>query len=61
MEAIIAIDQGDIEFVRADQQVALFVNQLPNEPFESRTTALAPIRMQHVPKSLSSRFGGPLW
>lgn len=60
MEAIIAIDQGDIEFVRADQQVALFVNQLPNEPFESRTTALAPIRMQHVPKSLSSRFGGPL-
>ena len=60
MEAIIAIDQGDIEFVRANQIVVMFVNQLPNEHFESRTTALAPIRMKHVPKSLSSRFGGPL-
>ena len=60
LEAILAIDQADIEFVGADQPVVLRVNQLPGEPFDSHTPALSPTRMEQLPRSLSSRFGGPL-
>ena len=60
LEAVLAIDQGDIEFVRCDQPVSMVVKQLPGESIEGRTTTHAPIRMKQVPKALSSRFGGPL-
>ena len=60
MEAILAIDQADIEFVRAEQAVFLRVNQLPGESFASHTPTLSPTRMEELPRSLSSRFGGPL-
>jgi len=60
MEAILAIDQADVEFVRADQTVSLRVNQLPGERFSSLTPGPTPTRMEQLPRSLSSRYGGPM-
>ena len=60
LEAILAVDQGDIEFVQPDQTVELFVRQLPGTPLRSTTQSISPIRMKAVPPALSSRTGGPL-
>jgi putative peptide zinc metalloprotease protein len=60
MNAVLAIDQSDIEFVRNDQPVKLLVHQTPGKVYESKTTEISPVKMKSVPQSLSSRFGGPL-
>jgi len=60
MEAVLAIDQGEVEFVRSDQKVKLIVAQLPGQVFTSETQDVSPSKMKSVPKALSSRFGGDL-
>ena len=60
LEAVLAIDQGQIEFVRSDQDVKLLVSQIPGEIFEAKTENISPQKMKSVPKGLSSRFGGDL-
>ena len=60
LEAVLAIDQSDIEFIRAEQSVELFVNQLPVDEFESETVEISPVKMKYVPPALSSRSGGDL-
>lgn len=60
MEAVLAIDQADIEFIRRDQPVELLIFQLPAETRASKTFAISPSKMKSVPKSLSSRFGGDI-
>ncbi len=61
MEAVLAIDQSEIEFIQRNQPVKLWVYQLPGTIFESTTsTSISPTKMKSVPKALSSRFGGDL-
>lgn len=60
MEAILAIDQSEIEFVQSDQPVELLVHQLPAELHQSVTRTISPTKMLNVPKQLSSRHGGNL-
>ncbi len=59
-EAVLAVDQGDIEFIQADQQVTLWIRQQPGRVFESEIHQVSPARMLTVPQGLSSRCGGDL-
>ncbi len=60
MEAVLAIDQADIEFIRRDQAVELLIFQLPSKTHHSITAAISPSQMKSVPKALSSRHGGDI-
>jgi len=59
-EAVLAVDQGDIEFIQADQQVSLWIRQHPGRVFDSEICLVSPARMLTVPAGLSSRCGGDL-
>ena len=60
MEAILAIEQEDIEFVQMDQNVKLWVHQLAGKTLQSKTEQISPVKMEVVPKSLSSQHGGSI-
>lgn len=60
LEAVLAIDQSDIEFVNSNQRVELSVRQLPLQTFHSQTERISPQEMKSTPKPLSSRFGGDI-
>ena len=60
LEAVLAIDQSDIEFVRSSQPVELLVRQIPLKVFESTTDRISPSEMKSTPKSLSSKYGGDI-
>jgi putative peptide zinc metalloprotease protein len=58
MEAVLAIEQEDIEFIRTDQKVKLWVKQLAGRTLNSKTQLISPVKMEVVPKALASRHGG---
>ncbi len=60
MEAVLAIDQADIEFIQQNQDVEMLIHQLPGETYHSATAGISQSKMKQVPKSLSSRFGGDI-
>ena len=60
LEAVLAIDQSDIEFVRPSQKVELLIHQIPLKIFESETETISPSEMKSTPKSLSSKHGGDI-
>jgi putative peptide zinc metalloprotease protein len=60
MEAILAIEQEELDFVAAGQQVELLLNQLPGEKLTGQIDRLADENMQTVPARLTSRAGGPV-
>ncbi len=60
MEAVLAIDQADIEFINENQDVEMLIHQLPGETHHSATAGVSQSKMKQVPKSLSSRFGGDI-
>ncbi len=59
-EAILAIDQTDIEFVQSGQQVEFVIDQMPLKKFNAKIERISPVEMKLVPKALSSRFGGAI-
>ena len=61
MEAVLAIEQEDIEFVQFDQDVQLWVDQLANTTLKSKTNQISPVKMESVPKALSNQFGGRVY
>ena len=60
LEAVLAIDQADIEFVRTNQPVELLVRELPLQTFESKTETISPAELKETPKALSSKYGGDI-
>ena len=60
LEAVLAIDQSDIEFVHPDQDVEMLIRQLPLQIFQSVTEQISPSEMKSTPKSLSSQYGGDI-
>lgn len=60
LEAILAIDQGDMEFVRKGQAVDIMLEQLPGHRFRSEIGQIAQLDMKVMPQSLSSKSGGAL-
>lgn len=60
LEAVLAIDQADIEFVHPEQPVELLIRQVPLTTFHSITGQISPQEMKTTPKPLSSRYGGDI-
>ncbi len=60
LEAILAIDQSDLEFVQTGQPVEIMLEQFPGQRFRSEIGQIAQLDMQVMPQSLSSKAGGDL-
>ena len=60
MEAILVIDQADIEFVAADQRVDLKLQELPHNTLQGKISEVANIDLKITPQRLSSKAGGDL-
>jgi len=60
LEAFIAIDQGDIDFVRPGQPVELHLEGLHGKVFESTIQEVPEEELEVIPRSLSSKFGGDI-
>ena len=61
MNAVLAIDQSTVEFIRSGQSVELLIDQLPDRLLTAETSEhVSPVQMVAVPKALSSQFGGSL-
>ncbi len=60
LEAVLAIDQTDIEFVREGQTVEVFLEQLPGRTFTSTIRQISQVDMKTTPRNLSSKGGGDL-
>jgi putative peptide zinc metalloprotease protein len=60
MEAILVIDQGDRESLRANQTVEIRLDHLPDRVFPSRITQISPRSLEFAPEPLSNKYGGPL-
>ena len=60
VEAILAIDEGDIEFVHSGQAVDIFVTQFPGQKLECQLEQISQLDMKVTPRSLSSKSGGDL-
>ena len=59
-DAVLAIDQKEIDFIQLDQAVELHLNQFPLNPFKSTIKNLSPVKMVETPAALSSKHGGDL-
>lgn len=59
-EAILAIDQSDIEFISEDAEVELWLNQSPGETYLSAIDLVSVVEMRFVPRGLSHLHGGDL-
>lgn len=60
LEAILAVDQGDIEFIGPDQLVEIWIRQSPSKTFLATTGPLSMVEMKSVPACLSNKYGGGL-
>ncbi|NLE38472.1 MAG: biotin/lipoyl-binding protein, partial [Pirellulaceae bacterium] len=60
MEAILYVDQGDVEFVAKGQRVEIKLDELPFETFKSEIVNLAKSKTETVSKRLSTEGGGEL-
>ena len=60
LEAVLAIDQQEIEFIRKGQTVELLIKQTPCATLFSMTDRISPTKMAVVPKQLSSKYGGDI-
>jgi putative peptide zinc metalloprotease protein len=60
LEAILAIDQAELDFIHAAQKVELFLAQLPGERITGQIDRIAEENMQAAPARLATRGGGQL-
>lgn len=60
MEAVLYVDQGDIDFVTVGQEVEIKLDQLPFETFEGQIKDVAPGESKFSPERLSTKAGGEL-
>ena len=59
-DAVLAIDQKEIEFVQPRQSVELHLNQFPLNPLQSSIKSFSPVKMVETPPAISSKHGGEL-
>ncbi len=60
MEAILIIDQGDLEFVATGQNVEIKLDELPHETLHGAITEIANVELEVSPTRLSVKSGGEL-
>ena len=60
MEAVLYVDQGDIDFVKKGQEVEIKLDELPFEVYEGTIQEIAPSESKFVPKHIAAKAGGEL-
>jgi putative peptide zinc metalloprotease protein len=60
MEAILVVDQGDIDFIRKGQRVEIKLDELPHDLFEGQVAEIAKIDLKVSSRRLSTKAGGEL-
>ncbi len=60
MEAVLLIDQADIDFIQVGQAVKIVLNVLTGERLKGEITSISKNRMPATPQSLSNQKGGTL-
>ena len=60
MEAILYVDQGDIDFIKKGQHVEIKLDELPFEVYQGTIEEIAPSESKFSPKQLSTKAGGDL-
>ena len=60
MEAVLYVDQGDIDFVGIDQEVEIKLDELPFQTFTGTIKDVAPSESKYSPERLSTKAGGEL-
>ena len=60
LEAVLVIDQADIERVMPEQEVEILLNQLPGQTYSSEITDVAAVDLKIIPRRLSGGAGGEL-
>ena len=58
LEAVLVIEQDDIEFIREEQSVAIKINEIPGWTYHSQIMEIAKNDMKITPRSLSQKGGG---
>lgn len=59
-EALLAVPQGEVEFLASGQKVELILHQLPGQKFTGQIEHLSQQQIEATPPSLSSKSGGPI-
>jgi len=60
MQAVLVIDQDDIELIRENDAVDIKLDELPNRTFSSRIEEIANLDLKVTPRQLSNKTGGEL-
>ncbi len=60
LEAVLAIDQSQIEFIEPGQPITLYLAPLPNEAFATRVAEVSRKEMSASPRALTEKAGGDL-
>lgn len=60
LEAVLVIDQSDIEFVRQDQTVQIKLDEYPTRTIRGKINEIAKIDLKVAPRELSNKSGGEL-
>lgn len=60
VEAVLVIDQGDIEFIREEQQVEIKLEELPSITLHGQILEISQGEMEVAPQALSQKAGGEL-
>ncbi|MGC3971501.1 MAG: hypothetical protein QM775_30410 [Pirellulales bacterium] len=60
MEAVLVVDQGDVEFVGLDQPVDVRVEELPGRTWQATVREVSKSDVKIAPRTLSNRAGGEL-
>ncbi len=60
LEAILAIDQTEVEYLLEEQRVELFFHHLPSRYFISSVKRISQVKMEAAPESMSAKKGGSL-
>ncbi len=59
-DAILVVDQSDIESIHLDQKVKVMLDESPGKVYEGEITEISPEEMKALPKQLSNKSGGSL-
>ncbi len=59
-DAILVVDQSDIESIHLDQKVKVMLDESPGKIYDGEITEISPEEMKALPKQLSNKSGGSL-
>ncbi len=59
-DAILVVDQSDIESIHLGQKVKVMLDESPGKIYEGEITEISPEEMKVLPKQLSNKSGGSL-